>query len=196
MLHAGVMNASVSAGQSSASGAGGRSPVAIGFSPVPGDLSWGPAWVFREAPWEPAEIENLSQSAFLWHNFTVDVAFRVGAADLGEHVRGVAVLDFVLMLHAARIALGADGAAEVELSDRQGLWCFAVHEGVVEVRFQQATRDGRRCGSAIGRCGMEDFDAAVEQALVSALDMIFSRQPVTRRSRYLQGLAANGFVSA
>jgi len=194
MLHAGVMNVSASTGMSSASSAGDRPSVAISFSPVPEDPSWGPAWVPGEAPWEPAEIENLSQSAFLWHSFTVDVGFRVGAADFGERAHGVAVLDFVLMLHAARIGLGADGAAEVELSDRQGLWCFAVREEAVEVRFQQATGDGWRTGSDVGRCSMEDFGDVVEQGLVTALDMIFSRQPVARRSRYLQGLAATGFA--
>lgn len=190
-----MVNASVPAGRSSAPGSD-QSPVVIGFSPVPGDISWSPAWIPGEAPWEPAAIESLSQSAFLWHNFTVDVAFRVGGTDFDVHAQRVAVLDFVLMLHSARIALAADGAAELELSDRQGLWCLTVHEGAVEVRFKQATRNGWRYGSDVGYCGLQEFDAAVEQALVSALDMIFSRQPLARRSRYLQGLAKNGFVAA
>lgn len=174
---------------------GGQSPIDISFVPTAGDISWTPAWIPGETPWQPAAIESLTQSAFLWHHFTVDVTFQIGAADLGGHAHGVAVLDFVLMLHSARIALSTERVAELGLSDRQGLWCFTGHEAAVEVRYKQATSDGWRYGSEIGRCSLPEFDASVDQALASALDMIFSRQPTARLSRHLQRLASNGFAA-
>jgi hypothetical protein len=169
----------------------------ISFSPASGDVSWTAAWVPGEVPYEPAPVEDLTQAAFLWDNFTVDVVFRIGTIDIGEHAQGAAVLDFVLMLQAARRAATATGdVAELQLSDRQGLWCFAVREaGMVEIRFQQATTGGWRSAGS-GRCSLAEFEAGVDRALTAALQMIFTRQPIARRNRYLQGLTANGFAAA
>lgn len=174
----------------------GRSSIEVGFSPASGDSSWTSAWVSSEVPYEQTPIEDLTQSAFLWGNFTVDVVFRIGSIDFGEHARGVAVLDFVLMLEAARRSAVTGDVVELELSDRQGLWCFAVGEaGVIEVCFQQAAKDGWR-GAGAGCCRLAEFEAGVDRALTTALELIFERQPVARGNRYLQRLAANGLSAA
>ncbi|MGW0983597.1 hypothetical protein ACWD33_22570 [Streptomyces xiamenensis] len=71
---------------------------------------------------EPTVVEELAQAAFIWENFKVDVSLRIGNGDFSNAATSVCVLDFVLMLQAARVTLRESRLAVFELSDRQGEW--------------------------------------------------------------------------
>ncbi len=141
-------------------------------------------------------VEELAQSAFLWWNFTADVTFTMGGADFSECARSVCVLDFVLMLHAARTMLREDALAVLELSDRQDEWHFTRDNDSLGLRTRHATREGWRFHSAEGRCQATQFDDLVDQSLTDALGLIFSLQPSTKRNPYLQGLSRDDFSAA
>ncbi|MDX2818317.1 hypothetical protein PV410_38250 [Streptomyces sp. PA03-5A] len=165
----------------------------LGLVPSPGDTSWGPEWVPLDAFREPTVVEELTPSAFIRDNFKVDVSLRIGNGDFSDAAASVCVLDFVLMLHAARVTLREDGLAVFELSDRQGEWRFTRGKELMGLRTRYATREGWRFRPAEGRCPAGEFDSLVEQSLKDALALIFSKQPVTRRNPYLQALACSGF---
>lgn len=166
------------------------------FRPSPGDTSWQPEWVPRNAVSRPTPVEQLTQSAFIWDNFKVSAALRIGAADFSDAADFVCVLDLVLMLQAARVTLREDVLAVVSLSDCQDEWHFARDRDVVRLRTRYATREGWCFRPAEGRCRLGEFDGLVDRALSDALSLLFSTQSATRRNPYLQGLAARGFEAA
>lgn len=71
----------------------------VTFTPARDDPSWSRGWARTSAA-----IEDLPQSAFIWHNFRVSVVFKVGGVDLSKSMTGVpvSILDFALMLQAAK----------------------------------------------------------------------------------------------
>ncbi|MDX2709949.1 hypothetical protein PV350_45255 [Streptomyces sp. PA03-6a] len=168
----------------------------LSLVPSAGDTSWGPEWVPLDAFREPTAVEELTRSAFIWDNFKVDVSLRIGNGDFSDTATSVCVLDFVLMLHAARVTLRKDGLAVFELSDRQDEWRFTRGKELIGLRTRYATREGWCFRPAEGHCPAGEFDSLVEQSLTDALALIFSRQPVTRRNPYLQALAGGGFGAA
>ncbi|MGW0121878.1 hypothetical protein [Streptomyces sp. NPDC003327] len=145
---------------------------------------------------EPTVVEELTQAAFIGDNFKVDVSLRIGNGDFSDAATSVCVLDFVLMLQAARVALREDRLAVSELSNRQGQWHFTRDEELIGLRTRYATRKGWHFRPAEGHCLAGEFDSLVEQSLRDALALIFSRQPVTRQNPYLQALASNSFDAA
>ncbi|MFE5489036.1 hypothetical protein ACFQ7Z_03605 [Streptomyces virginiae] len=145
---------------------------------------------------EPTVVEKLSQAAFIWDNFKVDVRLRIGNGDFSDAATSVCVLDFVLMLQAAMVTLREDRLAVFELSDRQDEWRFTRDKELIGLRTRYATREGWYFRPAEGHCLAREFDSLVEQSLRDALALIFSRQPVTRQNPYLQALASNGFDAA
>ncbi|MFI8423572.1 hypothetical protein [Streptomyces sp. NPDC085479] len=166
------------------------------FVPDPSDESWGPEWVPLDAFCAPTVIEELTQAAFIWNTFKVDVSLRIGKGDFSEAASSVCVLDFVLMLQAARVTLRKDRLAVFELSDRQDEWHFTRDRELIGLRTRYATREGWHFRPAEGHCLAREFDSLVELSLRDALALIFSRQPVTRQNPYLQALASNGFDAA
>lgn len=138
-------------------------------------------------------IEELPQSAFIWDNFKVDVSLRIGNGDFSDAATSVCALDFVLMLHTARVTLREGKHAVLELSDRQDEWHFTRDSELIGLRTRYATREGWHFRPAEGHCPTGEFNSLVEQALEDSLALIFSRQPVTRRNPYLQALANRGF---
>lgn len=168
----------------------------LSFVPSPGDKSWGPEWVPLDAFREPTVVEELTQSAFIWDNFKVDVSLRIDNGDFSDAATSVCVLDFVLMLHGVRVTLRKDRLAVFELSDREGEWRFTRDKELIGLRTRYATREGWHFRPAEGHCLASEFDSLVEQSLKDALALIFSRQPVTRRNPYLQALAGSGFDAA
>ncbi|MFB7466205.1 hypothetical protein ACFCZ1_22395 [Streptomyces sp. NPDC056224] len=168
----------------------------LGFVPNPRDESWGREWVPLDAFREPTVVEELTQSAFIWDNFKVDVSLRIGNGDFSDAATSVCVLDFVLMLQAARVTLREGRLAVFELSDRQGEWHFTRDKEVIGLRTRYATREGWHFRPAEGHCLAGEFDSLVEQSLGDALTLIFSRQRVTRRNPYLKALASSGFDAA
>ncbi|MFD3536414.1 hypothetical protein [Streptomyces sp. NPDC058664] len=168
----------------------------LSFVPNPKDESWGPDWVPLDAFREPTVVEELTQSAFIWDNFKVDVSLRIGNGDFSDAATSVCVLDFVLMLHAARVTLREGRIAVFELSDRQDEWHFTREKGRIRLRTRYATREGWHFRPAEGHCLAGEFDSVVKQSLRDALALIFSRQPVTRQNPYLQALASSGFDAA
>ncbi|MFF2778936.1 hypothetical protein ACFVU3_29090 [Streptomyces sp. NPDC058052] len=168
----------------------------LGFVPSAGDTSWGPEWAPLDVFREPTAVEELTQSAFLWDHFKVDVSLRIGSGDFSDAAASVCVLDFVLMLQAARVTLRDERLAVLELSDRQDEWHFTRDMGLVGLRTRYATRKGWHYRPAEGHCSAREFDSLVEHALGDALALIFSRQPATRRNPYLQNLANTGFDAA
>lgn len=168
----------------------------LAFLPCPRDRSWSRDWVPLDSSFQPTQVEKLTQSDFIFRNFTVDTTFTIGSADFSDRAGFVCVLDLVLMLQSARVMLRKDKHTVLELSDRQGEWRFTQYNGLVSVRTRYATREGWRFHSDEGHCRVSDFDHLVDQALTDALTLIFSMQPVTRRNPYLQGLARNGFEAA
>ncbi|MGW3984218.1 hypothetical protein [Streptomyces mirabilis] len=141
-------------------------------------------------------VEELTQSAFIWDNFKVDVSLRIGDGDFSDAATSVCVLDFVLMLQGVRVTLREDRLAVCELSDRQGEWRFTRDEELIVLRTRYATREGWHFRPAEGHCLASEFDSLVEQSLKDALALIFSRQPVTRQNPYLQVLEGRGFDAA
>ncbi|MFE7332940.1 hypothetical protein ACFU8W_50740 [Streptomyces sp. NPDC057565] len=168
----------------------------LSFVPSPRDKSWGPEWVPLDAFHEPIVVEELTQSAFIWDNFKVDVSLMIGNGDFSDAATSVCVLDFVLMLQAARVTLREDKLAVLELSDRQGEWHFTRNKELIGLRTRYAARESWHFRPAEGHCPASEFDSLVEQSLGNALALIFSRQPVTRRNPYLQALASSGFDAA
>ncbi|MCQ1582608.1 hypothetical protein [Streptomyces parvus] len=168
----------------------------LSFVPSSGDKSWGPEWVPLDVFREPTAVEELPQSAFLWDNFKVDVSLRIGSGDFSKTAASVCVLDFVLMLQAARVTLRHERLAVLELSDRQDEWCFTRDEELVGLRTRYATREGWGFRPTEGHCSAREFDSLVERSLRGALALIFSRQPATRRNPYLHALATSGFDAA
>ncbi|MER5827998.1 hypothetical protein ABT086_38690 [Streptomyces mirabilis] len=141
-------------------------------------------------------VEELTQSAFIWDNFKVDVSLRIGDGDFSDAATSVCVLDFVLMLQGVRVTLRENRLAVCELSDRQGEWRFTRDEELIGLRTRYATREGWHFRPAEGHCLASEFDSLVEQSLKDALALIFSRQPVTRQNPYLQALEGRGFDAA
>jgi hypothetical protein len=139
---------------------------------------------------QSARLEDLSQSAFIWFNFRAHVEFTLGGADFSESGVPACVLDFVLMLQAARTQMRQEGAATLELSDRVGEWVFGLHDNRVRLRRRAKARDGYRYRAGDGSCALDAFDELVERSLIDALALIFSAQPALRRNPYLRGLAA------
>ncbi|GAA1026041.1 hypothetical protein GCM10009557_02270 [Virgisporangium ochraceum] len=162
------------------------------FRPAARDPSWRPGWDPIIVGEQPVRLEDLGQSAFIWRNFRVQAEFRLGGADFSESGVPVCVLDFALMLQAARAILREDGAAALELSDRVGEWVFDRQEGDDRVRLRRRyrLRDGYRYRAADGSCPLEAFDGLVDRSLTDALSLIFSAQPALRRNPYLRRLAA------
>ncbi|MFE3285526.1 hypothetical protein ACFXJJ_20750 [Streptomyces sp. NPDC059233] len=145
---------------------------------------------------EPTVVEKLTQAAFIRDNFRVDVSLRIGNGDFSDAATSVCVLDFVLMLQAARVTLREDRLALFELSDRQDEWHFTRDQELIGLRTRYATREGWHFRPTEGHCLAREFDSLVEQSLRDALALIFSRQPVTRQNPYLQALASSGFDAA
>ncbi|MFD4025827.1 hypothetical protein ACFWRV_20320 [Streptomyces sp. NPDC058576] len=145
---------------------------------------------------EPTVVEKLTQAAFIWDNFKVDVSLWIGSGDFSDAATSFCVLDFVLMLQAARVMLREDSLAVFELSDRQDEWHFTRDKDLIGLRTRYATREGWNFRPAEGHCLAREFDSLVEQSLRDALALIFSRQPVTQQNPYLQALASNGFDAA
>ncbi|MER5763898.1 hypothetical protein [Streptomyces sp. NPDC002082] len=166
------------------------------FVPSPRDESWGPGWVPLNTCREPTVVEELTRPAFIWDNFKVDVSLRIGTGDFSDAATSVCVLDFVLMLQAARVTLREGRLAVFELSDRQDEWHFTRDNELIGLRTRYATREGWHFRTAEGHCPAGEFDSLVEQSLRDALALIFSRQPATGRNPYLQALASDGFGAA
>ncbi len=140
-------------------------------------------------------VERLTRFAFIWDNCKVDVSLRIGEGDFSDAGDSVCVLDFVLMLHAARVQLREEELTVLELSDRQGEWHFTREKGIIGLRTRYATREGWRFRPAEGRCPAGAFDRLVDRSLTDALALIFSRQPSTRRNPYLRALVSDGFAA-
>lgn len=165
------------------------------FTPVPGDSSWGREWIPKDGSFKPTNVENLTQSAFIFHNFRVNASFGFGGANFSDVARDVCVLDLVLMLQAAKSTLESADLAVVDLSDRQGEWHFWRNDGDVRLRARYATREGWRYHPMDGKCSVREFDELAHQSLRDALVLIFTEQPSTRRNPYLQTLAHEAFGS-
>ncbi|MFE2486974.1 hypothetical protein ACFXGR_27415 [Streptomyces mirabilis] len=97
-------------------------------------------------------VEELTQSAFIWDNFKVDVSLRIGDGDFSDAATSVCVLDFVLMLQGVRVTLREDRLAVCELSDRQGEWRFTRDKELIGLRTRYATREGWHFRPAEGHC--------------------------------------------
>ncbi|MFF2721084.1 hypothetical protein [Streptomyces sp. NPDC058011] len=141
-------------------------------------------------------VEELTKSAFIRFNFKVDVSIRIGSGDFSYVATSVCVLDFVLMLHAARVTLRKGRRAVFELSVRQDEWHFMRDKELSRSSTRYATREGWRFRSAEGHFLAGAFNNLVMQSLRDALALISSRQPATRRNPYLQILASIGFDAA
>ncbi|MEV4642143.1 hypothetical protein AB0J80_32820 [Actinoplanes sp. NPDC049548] len=98
----------------------------------------------------------------------------------------MSILDFVLMLQAARTTMRRGGTSEIELSDRGDQWSFSRQRGTVWLRIRGG-HDGRGIN---GSCPAEEFDQLVDQALADALRLLFWQQPALRRNKYLQSLTS------
>ncbi|WP_218924284.1 hypothetical protein [Streptomyces sp. gb14] len=141
-------------------------------------------------------VEKLTQAAFLWDNFKVDVSLRFGKGGVFDAATSVCVLDFVLMLQTARITLREGSLAVLELFDRQDKWHFTRNKDMIRLRTRCATLKGWHFRPAEGHCPAREFDRLLEQSLADALALIYSRQPVTRQNPYLQALSSKVFDAA
>jgi hypothetical protein len=157
------------------------------------DPSWRRDWVPADALSHPTPIEDLPQSAFLWTNFRVKVIFKLGGVDFSQSMTGVpvSILDFVLMLQAAKAIMRQQGTAEIDLSDRGDRWWFSRQRGLVWLRI----RGGVDGGWINGSCPVEVFEQLVDVALADALRLLFWEQPELRRNNYLQSLAREASVT-
>lgn len=135
---------------------------------------------------DPIPFQDLPQSVFLWRYFQVKVVFRVGGVDLSQSMGvPVSILDFVLMLQAARASVRRDGTADIGLSDRGDQWWFSQHGGLVRVRIRGSLDQGWLEGS----CPVEEFEQLTDICLADALRLLFWEQPALRGNTYLQALA-------
>jgi hypothetical protein len=159
----------------------------VAFTPDRQDPSWGRGWVPVNHCGEPTAVEDLPQSAFLWRNFQVSVVFKLGGVDFSQSMARVPVslLDFVLMLQAARGTLRRHGTAVIGLSDRGDQWSFSTHGAVVRLRIRGVLDRGWIDGS----CPVDVFDQLVDQSLADALKLMFREKPALRRNAYLRQLA-------
>ena len=159
----------------------------VTFTPDPQDPSWRSGWDPMVHLEEPTSFQNLPQSVFLWRYFQVTVAFWVGGANLSQSMGSVpvSILDFVLMLRAAKATLRREGSAEFDLSDRGGRWWFSQHGELVSVRVRGALDKGWVEGS----CPAEEFERLVDVCLADALRLMFWEQPELRQNTYLRTLA-------
>lgn len=158
----------------------------VTFTPDPQDPSWRADWDPMVRLKEPTSFQDLPQSVFLWYYFQVRVTFRVGGVDLSQSMNGapVSILDFVLMLQAAKAMVLRDGSAEIGLSDRGDHWWFTQHDDLVSVR----TRGPSDKGEVRGSCPTEEFRQLVDICLADALRLMFWEQPALRQNSYLQTL--------
>jgi hypothetical protein len=161
------------------------------FRPDGRDSAWSPDWtpvVFGD---EPRQLESLPQPAFIWWNFMTYTEFWLGGVDFSERQTPVCLLDFVLMLQAARTILRQEGTAAVDLSDRTEEWVFTTDSGRVRLRTRNRTRGGWDYGPGDGSCLPEDFEKLVDQALVDALFLIQSAQPALRNNAFIRNLVSD-----
>jgi hypothetical protein len=158
----------------------------VAFTPDRDDPSWRQGWTSAIEMSSPLGIEELPQSAFVWHNFRVTVVFKVGGVDLSKSMTDVSVsiLDFALMLQAAKAITRRTGTAQIGLSDRGDEWRFSLRDDMVRVR----SRCGVGSGWIDGSCPAEVFEKLVDESLTDALRLIFWEQPALRRNKYLQSL--------
>jgi len=158
----------------------------VALAPDPRDPSWRSGWDPLVDLAEPTSFQDLPQSVFLWRNFQAKVVFRVGGVDLSQSMSvPVSILDFVLMLHAAKAIVRREGRAETGLSDRSDQWWFSRHGGLVRVRVRGLLDRGWVEGS----CPVAEFEQLVDVCLADALRLMFWEQPALRENTYLQTLA-------
>jgi hypothetical protein len=149
--------------------------ISIEFKPVRSDPAWSPGWVpIGGLDYKPMKVEDLTQTDFIFDNFRVNVAFRVGEVDLSASAQFVPVLDFVLMIETARRTLRSQDSAILELSDRQGEWHFMRDPDSIALRTRYATKEGWRFHPGTGQCQSDEFDRVVDTCLREALDLLFA----------------------
>lgn len=150
------------------------------------DPSWRGGWDPMIHLKEPTPFQDLPQSVFVWDYFQVTVVFRVGGVDLSQSMDGipVSILDFVLMLQAARAMVRREGRAEIGLSDRGDRWWFSQRGELVSVRIRGALDRGW----VEGTCPAEEFEQLVDICLADALRLMFWEQPALRQNTYLRTL--------
>jgi hypothetical protein len=164
--------------------------ISIAFTPHPRDPSWTAEWIPKAPPhYEPVAVADLTQDDFLYEYFRVAVTFVMGDADLSHMVRNAFVIDFVLMLEAARRDLVEKRSAEVQLSDYGDVWRFRRDADVVRLTVEEFDAGIPVGESAVGECTFEEFAAAVPAAIDQAVALIFSIQPRARENPYLRSLA-------
>jgi hypothetical protein len=158
----------------------------VTFTPDPHDPSWRRGWNPMIDLADPIPFQDLPQSVFLWRYFQVKVVFRVGGVDLSQSMAvPVSILDFVLMLQAARAIMRREGNADIGLSDRGDQWSFSRRGALVRVRIRGFLDKGWVEGS----CPVEEFEQLVDICLADALRLLSWEQPALRENTYLQTLA-------
>jgi hypothetical protein len=171
--------------------------ISIGFTPVVSDSAWGASWVpVGSSDYKPVAVRDLTKSDFIFDCFRVDVAFQVGDIDFSEQAGYVIALDFVFMLQFVRVTLQARSEVVSDLFDRQGEWCFSRDSNGISLHTRYAAKDGWHRRPTTGRCGLSEFEQAVDASLHDALELIFTRQPLARQNPYLAGLSRGGFARA
>src|SRR5687768_4345864 len=170
-----------------------ESPIRIRFTPKPRDPSWTGEWTPKAPPhYEPVAVADLTQDDFLYEYFRVAVTFIVNDTDLSHAVHDTCVIDFVLMLEAARRGLVEKGATEVQLSDYGDVWRFQREADIVRLTLETFIAGLPVGGSTVGVCTFNEFSAAVPAAIAQAVALIFSVQPRARENPYLCSLADRG----
>ncbi|MCA2216071.1 hypothetical protein [Jidongwangia harbinensis] len=158
----------------------------VTFTPDRRDPSWSRTWVPADAHARPTAFEDLPRSAFQWTNFQVSIVFKLGGVDFSQSmtVVSVSLLDFVLMLQAAKAGMRHQATAQVSLSDRGEQWWFSRQRGVVWLRI----RDRFDQAWINGSCPAEVFENLVDQCLSDALRLMCWEHPELRHNQYLQSL--------
>ncbi len=158
----------------------------VTFTPDPQDPSWRNGWAPMTDLGDPTTFQDLPQSVFLWRHFQVKIAFRVGGVDLSQSMGvPVSILDFVLMLQAARAIMRREGKCDIALSDRGDQWWFSRDGDLVRVRIRGSLGKDWVEGS----CPVEKFEQLVDGCLTDALRLMFAEQPALRENTYLRTLA-------
>lgn len=171
--------------------------ISIEFTPVASEPAWGASWVSVGPPdYKAVAVRDLTKDVFIFKYFRVDVAFQVEGTDFSEQVAYVIALDFVFMLHFVRATLHARSEVVADLSDRQDEWCFSRDGDGISLHTRYAAVDGWHRRPGTERCGLSEFDRAVDASLHDALELIFTRQPLARQNPYLAGLSRGGFALA
>jgi hypothetical protein len=170
--------------------------ISIDFTPVVSDPAWGASWVPVGPPdHKPVAGIDLTKYDFIFDYFRSTSRFRSGTSTSASRPA-----TWLRSTSSSCSSSSGDAPGEkrgfADLSDRQGEWCFSRDSDGISLYARYAAKDGWHRRPATGRCGLSEFEQAVDASLHDALELIFTRQPLARQNPYLDGLSHGGFAPA